>query len=286
MGKCLITKLNGIVNNDELNILDAAYIGMIPKGTTLTGYLTQLNASIPNSCVLKITKGATGSFHNTSTNSSVDLATGFVLPTDGKFTAPCPITVSAPADRNAYLYITDRYHLKYLDYNFMTNAKTFGIGDLPELIKYNNGGNNKGSIFAPFHFSKCEEFSVTNSDLETTLSGDLSNSSSPTLKMFSVGEYARYDKSTLHINIDTLDFPKLETIAIKNCDVVGDISSLSSIVLTNISFEGKGNGMDIDKFAKSQIAKGRNSGTCKITLDRTVKTITFNSAVENGYEIS
>ena len=44
--------------------------------------------------------------------------------------------------------------------------------------------------------------------------------------------------------------------------------------------------MDINKFAKSQIAKGRNSGTCKITLDTSVKTITFNSAVENGYEIS
>lgn len=286
MEKCLITKLNGVVNDEELNILGAAYIGMIPKGTTLTGYLTQLNASIPNSCVLKITKGATGSFHNTNTNSSVDLATGFILPTDGKFMAPCPITVSAPADRNAYLYITDRYHLKYLDYNFMINAKTFGIGDLPELINYSNGGNSKGSIFAPFHFSKCEEFSVTNSDLETTLSGDLSNSSSPTLKIFNVNEYARYDKSTLHINIDTLDFPKLENISIRNCDVEGDISSLSSIVLTNIYFQGKGNGMDIDKFAKSQIAKGRNSGTCKIRLDTSVKTITFNPAVENGYEIS
>lgn len=286
MGKCLITKLDCIVNNDELNILDAAYIGMIPKGTTLKGYLIQLNASIPNSCVLKISKGATGSFTNTNTANSVDLATGFVLPTDGKFTAPCPITVSAPADRNAYLYITDRYHLKYLEYNFMINAKTFEIGDLPELIKYSNGGNSKGSIFAPFHFSKCEEFSFTNSDLETTLSGDLSNSSSPTLKKFSVEEYARYDKSTLHINIDTLDFPKLETIRIRNCDVVGDISSLSSIVLNSIYFQGKGNSADINKFAKSQVAKGRNSGTCKITLDGTVKTITFNSAVENGYEIS
>lgn len=286
MGKCLITKLNGIVNNDELNILDAAYIGMIPKGTTLTGYLTQLNASIPNSCVLKITKGATGSFTNTNTASSVDLATGFVLPTDGRFTAPCTITVSAPADRNAYLYITDRYHLKYLEYNFMTNAKTFAIGDLPELVNYNNSGNNKGSIFVPFHLSKCELFSVTNSDLETTLSGDLSNSSSPTLKTFSVAEYARYDKSTLHINIDTLDFPKLETLIINNCDVIGDISSLSSIVLKNISFQGKGNDMDINKFAKSQVAKGRNSGTCTIRLDASTKTITFNSAVENGYEIS
>ena len=127
---------------------------------------------------------------------------------------------------------------------------------------------------------------VTNSDLETTLIGDLSNSSSPTLKSFTVNEYARYDKSTLHINIDTLDFPKLETIDIMNCDVVGDISSLSSIVLKDIYFQGKGNNMDIDKFAKSQIAKGRNSGTCKIRLDASVKTITFNSAVENGYEIS
>lgn len=286
MGKCFITKLNGSVNNDELNILGAAYIGMIPKGTTLTGYLTQLNASIPNSCMLKITEGATGSFTNTNTNSSVDLATGFVLPVDGKFTAPCPITVSAPADRNAYLYITDRYHLKYVDYNFMTNAKTFEIGDLPELIEYHNNGNNKGSIFAPFNFSKCEVFSVTNADTETTLAGDLSNSSSPALKGFYVQEYARYNKSTLHINIDTLDFPKLEAISIKNCDVVGDISSLSSIVLTNISFEGKGNSMDIEKFAKSQITKGRNSGTCKIKLDSVVKTITFNPSVENGYEIS
>lgn len=286
MGKCLITKLDCIVNNDELNILDAAYIGMIPKGTTLKGYLIRLNASIPNSCVLKITKGATGSFTNTNTNSSVDLATGFVLPTDGSFTAPCPITVSAPADRNAYLYITDRNHLKYLGCNFMTNAKTFAIGDLPELITYNNGGTNKGSIFAPFHFSKCEEFSVTNSDLETTLIGDLSNSSSPTLKTFRVNEYARYNKSTLHINIDTLDFPKLETINIRNCDVVGDISSLSSIVLNSIYFKGKGNSMNINKFAKSQVAKGRNSGTCKIVLDESIKTITFNSAVENGYEIS
>ena len=286
MGKCLITKLNGIVNNDELNILGAAYIGMIPKGTTLTGYLTQLNASIPNSCVLKITKGATGSFTNSDTGSSVDLATGFVLPTDGKFTTPCPITVSAPADRNAYLYITDRYHLKYINYNFMTNAKTFEIGDLPELVVYNNSGNNKGSILAPFHFSKCESFSIYNESSETTLSGDLSNSSSTTLKSFSIKESALYSKSTLHINIDTLDFPKLETIDIQNCDIVGDISSLSSIVLTNISFVGKGNDMNINKFAKSQIAKGRNSGTCTIRLDASVKTITFNSAVESGYEIS
>lgn len=286
MGKCLITKLNGSVNNDELNILGAAYIGMIPKGTTLNGYLIQLNASIPNSCVLKITEGATGSFTNTNTASSVDLTKGFVLPTDGKFISPCPITVSAPTDRNAYLYVTDRYHLKFISYNFMTSAKTFGIGDLPELIEYHNGGNNKGSIFAPLNLSKCEKIEFYNENSETTFTGDLSYSSSPTLKEFIIQEMANYAKSTLHINIDTLNFPKLEKIYIRNCDVVGDISNLSSIVLTNIYFIGKGNNINIDKFAKSQIAKGRNSGTCKITLDASIKTITFDSTVENGYKIS
>ena len=272
--ECLVTKLKGVVDDDNLNILGAYYLTKIEAGKNVAAYISNLTATEANKCVLMVRNG-------TLNVAGVDYTQNGYPIGINQWSSPLLITVNANA-KDAYLYVTNRSYLKEVNMNFSPCKKTNDVGDAINLVSI-NAASKDGEV-SPFNFSKLQSFILYSDVNETVTGGTLSGSKAPELRVFSVTTQTNYNVSELEIDVDTLDFPKLESFAVNRMNLKGSIASLSSINLTSITIAGKGNfnSSNIEAFAQRQVALGRKSGTCTVKIETETKTITFN---EEGYDI-
>lgn len=277
---CLVTKLKGVVNDDSLNILGAYYLTKASNGNSSTNYITELSATESGKCKLMV-------YNGTLTIDNIDYTeSGYALTTEA-FPSPIFVKVQANAGKDAYLYVTNRYYLKKVRMNFTPCAKTNNIGDAHNLLTFNGFAYN-GEI-TPLNYSNLEEFllySDENKELGT-ITGTVNGSKCPTLKTFAFSSNQIYSSAQMKVDIDTLDLPLLEVFFCKNMVLSGSIANLNSVNVNTITITGIGNYNvnNIEAFAKRQVAMGRTSGTCTITIESTEKIVTFTGSGV-GYSIT
>ncbi len=277
---CLVTKLKGVVDDDSLNILGAYYLTKVPNGSSSTNYITELSAIESGKCKLMV-------YNGTLTIDTIDYTeSGYTLPT-GAFSSPINVKVQANAGKDAYLYVTNRHYLKKVNMNFTPCAKTNNIGDAHNLLSF-SGFCYNGDI-TPLNYSNLESFRLySDKDEELgVITGTLSGSKCPKLKTLSLQSNQSYSSARMTVDIDTLDLPLLETFTCVNMVLSGNIADLNSANVKTITIRGIGNdnANNIEAFAKRQVAMGRTSGTCTITIEETKKTVTFTGSGD-GYLIT
>ena len=277
---CLVTKLKGVVNDDSLNILGAYYLTKVSNGNSSTNYITELSATESGKCKLMV-------YNGTLTINTIDYTeSGYTLPTEA-FSSPINVKVQANAGKDAYLYVTNRHYLKKVNMNFTPCAKTNNIGDALNLLSFNGFAYN-GEI-TPLNYSNLKNFMLYSDENEElgTITGTLNGSKCPKLKTLSLLSNKRYYSAQMTVDIDTLDLPLLETFSCTNMVLSGSIANLNSVNVKTITIRGIGNdnANNIEAFAKRQVAMGRTSGTCTITIEATKKIVTFTGSGD-GYSIT
>lgn len=277
---CLVTKLKGVVNDDSLNILGAYYLTKVSNGNSSTNYVNELSATESEKCKLMV-------YNGTLTINTIDYTeSGYTLPTKA-FSSPINVKVQANAGKDAYLYVTNRHYLKKVNMNFTPCAKTNNIGDALNLLSFNAFAYN-GEI-TPLNYSNLKDFILYSDKNEElgTITGTLNGSKCPKLKTLSLSSNQRYYSAKMTVDIDTLDLPLLEIFNCTNMVLSGSIANLNSVNVKTITIRGIGNdnANEIEAFAKRQVAMGRTSGTCTITIEKTEKIVTFTGSGD-GYSIT
>lgn len=283
MNKCFVTKYAIKVDNDNLNILGAFYLSKIEAGNTYRSFISNLQATEDGKCVLRAT-GGTARCTIAGDGNTYDLVnSGYPVKTTA-YPSPLDITITADSEP-VYLYVTNKDYLTNIYSSFPCCEKTLSLGDGENMKSISLMGQE--SHFLPFNFKHVTSIRIYNADGKKPLYGTLSGSKSESLTDLNVNDYL-YSATNLKINVDTLDLPNLKVFSSINCILSGNIQNFNSINLTSITIVGIGNYNvnNIENFAKAQVAKGRTSGTCKITIESTVKTVTFSNSVEGGYSIS
>jgi hypothetical protein len=272
MRNCLVTKLNGTVNNDNLPILGKLVFVLEPNQTTATMNWSVLAGS-------KVTLTGTASAWSDNEAQRID--------SNGEFTARSELYAKLKGGSSGGKAIVEN---KYLLNGFRFNIKptesinsmlVWYTGQLDNILLSNFYGED---VTAPFRgISGITRF--TASDIvNKNILGDISDlaASKDTLARVNVAF------SQISGDINNIAGASLTVVSVSLSQVSGDVSSLGACTsLTEVNImQAQNISGTIDSFATAQVSAGRTSGSC-VFIDKggSRKTITFNSSLPNGYSI-
>lgn len=287
MGNCLVTKLKGVVDNDNLKKVGCIKLHVIVGANAS---INRLGESTSPYCSVEII----GEGHFSSTQGG----------SDNIGTKRVSSTTLYPSAGEYDIEISNKYALVNLtmssitvvsmdaaDFDY-TNLRSFALfktrkgvsfDELPDAI-FNSG-------FKILNFDDGQNYAA----LDVT---KLANNTIMTYFKYSSDSAA---SASLYGDISGLGGkPSMTFLGIKNqLGITGDISSLGgNVALTRIECYKSGVGGAIEDLAAAQVAAGRTSGSLAVfysapvtyndesPLDSATKTITFNDSLTNGYSIA
>lgn len=278
MGKCLITKLQGVVNNDNLLKIGECRVYNSTSSSTADATFTISSKE----AMTIVGHGLT-----------IEGGSSYVVGASGD-------TVLVLSNTNGYVEIPNKNNL--LGLKIGKNSGTL-VGstyiDLSCLEYANNLTELYVSSDNEHHFGDIANLPAleTLRSNETRWTDDIARIGFlPSLKTLYL-ENSNYTHGSI-ASIVSSKFPKLENLLlIHNFGITGSISDLGSLTtLKNLNVTDSIAVMgDISDLASRMVANGRTSGTLSVTgtgsgvthngESFTKKTITFNSGVSNGYTI-
>lgn len=214
MEKCLITKLNGVVNNNSIETLGSFRFSVAAKSSVSAS--DEISLEIKDDCIIKAIKGV---FYRT-----VDRNVPLTTCTLEKNT---PISLY-PSNEDIIIEVSNKYDIFRFrqgdEYNMSANLKYFKYSNDIEDLRIQNA---VGDISSLSSLTKIKMLAI--GGLEST--GDLSSLSNLTeLERLDVGLYIH---SHISGNISALGvLPKLVRFDM-NADAVGSLESLVSVLRSN-----------------------------------------------------
>lgn len=278
MGKCLITKLQGVVNNDNL-----LKIGECRVYNSTSSSATDATFTISSKEEMTIVgHGLT-----------IEGGSSYVVTASGD-------TVLVLSNTNGYAEIPNKHNL--LGLKIGKNSGTLKGSTYIDLSCLEYANNLKELYISSdkeHHFGDIANLPAleTLRSNETRWTDDIAGIGFlPSMKTLYL-ENSDYIHGSI-ASIVRSKFPKLETLLlVNNIGITGSISDLGSLTtLTTLSVAALSAVIgDISDLASRMVANGRTSGTLSVTGTNsgvthngesfTKKTITFNSSVSNGYTI-
>lgn len=284
---CYVSQLKAVVNNDNLNILGAFYLGKLSNVNNYRLYITELTATEAGKSRLKILNGSgTITYGGTTYNLEDE---GFPLPTS-TFANPISAYLTSDENKSAYLYITNKEYIKNIDINSTASLKTsqtiYGCSNLEKLNFIGSANDFTDPIINSFKNATLKQLKIYNSGT-VSYAGDLSQIETDRLEHFEIRMNSHSSLAALIVNVNALTMPTLKYIRLQNIKYGGSIINLSSILIETISVVGDG-ALNVERnyenFASKQVEMGRNSGVCTITYNSTTKVLKFGSSMDNPTE--